>query len=96
MARDKKYPQDGTRIIKRYRNRKLYDTVASKYINIDSLLEMPENSFTVIDSDSGKVMTDDILISALADFYSNNHEVFALVKSDLIGKVKKIKEEKTL
>lgn len=48
-----------TRLIKRYGNRKLYDTKASRYVTLDSIAEMvrAEEDLRVIDNDSGEDLT---------------------------------------
>ena len=48
-----------TRLIKRYGNRKLYDTKASRYVTLDSIAEMvrAEDDLRVIDNDSGEDLT---------------------------------------
>ncbi len=50
-------------LIKRYRNRKLYDTAGKKYITLQDIAEMiPENNdIRVIDNDSGEDITRHIL-----------------------------------
>ncbi len=48
-----------TRLIKRYGNRKLYDTKASRYVTLDAIAEMvrAEEDLRVIDNDSGEDLT---------------------------------------
>ena len=56
------------KIIKRYQNRKLYDTVKSKYITLKDVIQMVKTNeeFTVIDRHNREI-TQRILLSALAE-----------------------------
>jgi len=49
----------GLRLIKRYANRKMYDTQASRYVTLDNIAEMVRSSdeVRIIDNDSGEDLT---------------------------------------
>ena len=55
--------------IKKYPNRRLYDTSQSKYINMDSILQMIQRheDFEIIDSKSGEDQTKSILLQIISD-----------------------------
>lgn len=57
------------RKIKRYKNRKLYDTVNSAYINLSDLLVFIKNGedILVINSDTNTDITAEILLRAFVD-----------------------------
>jgi len=48
-----------TRLIKRYGNRKMYDTQASRYVTLDNVAEMVRNGddLRIVDNDSGEDLT---------------------------------------
>ncbi len=56
-------------IIKKYPNRRLYDTEKSKYVNLDYLLELIKShkDFQVIDSKSGDDQTKAILLQIITE-----------------------------
>ena len=56
------------RIIKRYNNRKLYDTSQSKYVTIDDIKELVNEDidFQIIDNSSKKDLTKRLLLVALS------------------------------
>lgn len=87
MSRTKKYGQNGPRVIVRYKNRKLYDTRESAYITMSDLLQMHEDSYTVLEKETGKDITNEMIVSALAGHYIANPQAFAQVKTDLLAKV---------
>lgn len=55
--------------IKKYPNRRLYDTSQSKYVNLDYLLELIQKheDFEVVDSKSGEDQTKAILLQIISD-----------------------------
>ncbi len=55
--------------IKKYPNRRLYDTEGSKYVNLDYLLELVKahKDFEVIDSKSGEDQTKSILLQIITE-----------------------------
>ena len=59
-------PTDGPRIVKKYGNRRLYDTRASRYINLDELLDLiGTEEVKVLDAASGEDLTERTLTHAL-------------------------------
>jgi len=60
-------PQTGTRVVKKYGNRRLYDTRDSCYINLDELLDLfsAEEELRVLDAMSGEDLTERTLRHAL-------------------------------
>ena len=59
-------PPSGPRIVKRYGNRRLYDTRASRYINLDELLDLVgAEDVSVLDAASGEDLTERTLTQAL-------------------------------
>lgn len=55
--------------IKKYPNRRLYDTSQSKYVNLDYLLKLVQDhqDFEVVDSKSGEDHTKAILLQIISD-----------------------------
>lgn len=60
--------------IKKYANRKLYDTDTSKYITLKEILAMPKGSFEIVDNATKEVITNNTLMSALL-VYANSDQV---------------------
>ncbi len=58
---------DGKRVIKRYSNRRLYDTRASRYIAISEIGLMDRGSFVVVDAKDGRDLTDVAITQLAAD-----------------------------
>jgi polyhydroxyalkanoate synthesis repressor PhaR len=59
-------PTGGPRIVKKYGNRRLYDTRDSRYINLDELLELlTAEEVSVLDAASGEDLTERTLAHAL-------------------------------
>lgn len=67
------------RIIKKYPNRRLYDTEESCYIKLIEIKEMIENgiSIKVIDSTSEEEITRSILLQIILEQESNNQPLFS-------------------
>lgn len=55
--------------IKKYPNRRLYDTEQSKYVNLDYILELIQDlkDFEVVDSKTGEDQTKSILIQIISE-----------------------------
>ncbi len=68
MAGSKK-GKDGPTVIKKYANRRLYDTGRSSYVTLDDLCEMvqEEHDFVVVDAKSGKDITRSVLTQIIVD-----------------------------
>lgn len=60
-------PGDVPRVIKRYANRKLYDTVSRRFTTLDELARLVESGTRVVvrDHDSGEDRTQDVLSQVL-------------------------------
>jgi polyhydroxyalkanoate synthesis repressor PhaR len=67
-----------TRIIKRYRNRRLYDTLQKKTIKLQDLARLVKEgvSFEVIDNATGKDVTISVLSRILSDAWSEDKKNF--------------------
>lgn len=63
-------------IIKKYANRRLYDTGRSSYVTLDDLCEMVKegHDFVVKDAKSGKDITRSVLTQIIADQETNSEE----------------------
>ena len=60
-------PPGGGRIIKKYGNRRLYDTRESRYVNQEALLDLfaSEDELRVLDASSGEDLTERVLAQAI-------------------------------
>ena len=69
MAKSKKNIQDGPITIKKYANRRLYNTQTSNYITLDFLAEMTRNDedFVVVDAKTGEDITHNVLTQIIVD-----------------------------
>jgi len=67
------------RIIKKYPNRRLYDTKDSKYITLEdiAILVSESKKFVVIDSKTGKELTKSILLQIIIDKEQNSDSIFS-------------------
>ncbi|GGD93859.1 polyhydroxyalkanoate synthesis repressor PhaR [Tsuneonella deserti] len=67
---------DGATIIKKYANRRLYNTASSSYITLDDLARMTREGvdFKVIDAKSGEDITHTILTQIIMDAESSRGE----------------------
>lgn len=56
-------------VIKKYPNRRLYDTTQSKYVNLDFVLKLIEEhkEFTVVDSKTGDDLTKSLLLQIITE-----------------------------
>lgn len=61
--------KDGPTIIKKYANRRLYDTGRSSYVTLDDLCEMVQegHEFVVLDAKSGEDLTRSVLTQIIVD-----------------------------
>ena len=71
---------EATRIIKKYHNRRLYDTEESHYIKLSDLYEMIKNGtrFRVMEADSQKDITHTILLQILTELETKQSEVLTV------------------
>ena len=67
------------RIIKKYPNRRLYDTKDSKYITLEDvgILVSKNQEFVVIDNKTGKELTKKILLQIIIDKEQNSVSIFS-------------------
>lgn len=59
--------QPGLRIVKKYGNRRLYDTRGSRYVNLEELVDLfsDDDEVKVLDASSGRDLTEKTLRQAL-------------------------------
>ena len=69
MARSKSSNESGTIVIKKYANRRLYDTETSSYITLDLLSKMTREGrdFVVVDAKSGEDITHNVLTQIIME-----------------------------
>jgi len=69
MAKSKKKDLDGPITIKKYANRRLYNTQTSNYITLDFLAEMTREDidFVVVDAKTGEDITHNVLTQIIVD-----------------------------
>ena len=74
-SKDSKTPQ---RVIKKYPNRRLYDTDTSTYITLAEIkrLVMDSEAFAVVDAKSGEDITRNILLQIILEEESNGSPMF--------------------
>jgi polyhydroxyalkanoate synthesis repressor PhaR len=70
---------DQQRIIKKYPNRRLYDTTESRYIAFKDLCRLAthETPFSVIESTSGRDVTRRVLVQLIADLETRGQVVLS-------------------
>ena len=78
-------PASGTRVVKKYGNRRLYDARDSRYINLEELVDLfaAEEELRVLDAVSGEDLTDKILRQAVLSEEGKRRGV-SLVPPDLL------------
>ncbi len=71
--------EDNIRIIKKYPNRRIYDTHLSQYIKIDDIRDMilEGTDFKVIDSNNKKDLTRSVLLQIILEQESDNNPLFS-------------------
>lgn len=70
------------RVIKKYKNRKLYDPVLSEYISNDDILQMVRSNteFKVIQNETNENVTKTVLLSALKSLTDiSENEIIAFI-----------------
>ena len=77
MARSASKESDGIVIIKKYANRRLYNTQSSKYITLDFLADLTrkEVDFKVVDAKTDDDITHNILTQIIMDEESNGQQM---------------------
>jgi len=83
--RDSK-PENHTRLIKKYPNRRLYDTKTSSYITLADVKQMvlKQEEFQVVDAKSGDDLTRQILLQIILEEESGGMPMFS---SDLLSQM---------
>ncbi len=68
-----------SRVIKKYPNRRLYDTAASRYITLNDVRELVFNGtpFAVIENKTGATRTRSILLQVIADLEQRGEPVMS-------------------
>ena len=69
MARNKNQQDDGSVVIKKYANRRLYNTATSNYVTLDHLAQMVKDGveFVVFDAKSGDDITRSVLTQIIVE-----------------------------
>lgn len=77
MAKTKKGDPDGPITIKKYANRRLYNTQTSNYITLDFLAEMTRSDidFVVVDAKTGNDITHNVLTQIIVDEESSGQNM---------------------
>ena len=67
-------------VIRKYANRRLYDTNASRYVTIDDLKLMVKNSldFRVVDAKNGQDLTRFTLVQIILEIESEGHKLLPI------------------
>ncbi len=70
-----KQKTNGVRILRKYTNRRLYDTSRSCYVTLEDVKELVLNSepFQVLDSKSGQDLTRNILMQIISEQEAEGH-----------------------
>jgi polyhydroxyalkanoate synthesis repressor PhaR len=70
--------EDDVRVIKKYPNRRIYDTQYSKYIKVEDIRDMivEGESFVVLDSKTGKDVTRSVLLQLIIEQESEKNPLF--------------------
>ena len=73
-----KKSDDDVRVIKKYPNRRIYDTQDSKYIKVEDIRDMivDGESFVVLDSKTGKDVTRSVLLQLIIEQESEKNPLF--------------------
>ena len=76
MAKKKKEPSDRI-VVKRYGNRRLYNTETRGYVNYQDLIKLARagDNFQVIDSKTKEDVTKAVLIQLILEEEKNNHNI---------------------
>src|SRR3954463_14348305 len=79
-------PENPTRLIKKYPNRRLYDTRTSSYITLADVKQMvlKQDDFQVVDAKSGDDLTRQILLQIILEEESAGSPLFS---SDLLSQL---------
>jgi polyhydroxyalkanoate synthesis repressor PhaR len=79
MQSKKAQASTGTRVIKKYPNRRLYDTAASAYITLADVKQfvMKREAFQVLDAKTGDDLTRSILLQIILEEEANGSPMFS-------------------
>ncbi|PSJ38646.1 polyhydroxyalkanoate synthesis repressor PhaR [Zobellella taiwanensis] len=79
-------PQDNVRIIKKYPNRRLYDSHTSSHVTLADIrrLVQEEESFQVVDAKTGEDLTRSILLQIIQEAESDGDPIFS---SDMLKNI---------
>ncbi len=79
-------PSDSTRIVKKYPNRRLYDTQTSSYITLSDVkqLVLANEAFKVVDAKSGEELTRSILLQIILEEESGGLPMFS---ADMLAQI---------
>lgn len=85
MAKTKRGPNEPT-VIKKYANRRLYDTGRSSYVTLDDLCEMVKDGydFVVYDAKSGEDITRSVLTQIIVDQEAKGGENGGLLPTNFL------------
>src|SRR5262249_60878187 len=85
----KKRGKDEPTIIKKYANRRLYDTGRSSYVTLDDLCEMVKDGydFVVYDAKSGEDITRSVLTQIIAEKETTGGEAGGLLPTGFLRKL---------
>lgn len=75
---------DNKTVIVKYQNRKHYNVLTSKYVNLTKILALGIDNFVVIDHKTKLDITFETIISALSTHFYNNPKEFARVKPNIV------------
>lgn len=77
MAKSKKKDQEGPITIKKYANRRLYNTQTSNYITLDFLADMTRDDvdFVVVDAKTGEDITHNVLTQIIVEEENNGQNM---------------------
>jgi len=86
MPKIKGLPMSDTRIIKKYPNRRLYDTVESRYITLDDIRKLVTDKveFVVIDKKTEEDITRTILLQVISE---QEHTGNPMMSQDFLSQV---------
>lgn len=67
-----------TRLIKKYKNRRLYDTEISQYITVEQLQKYVVDGidFKIEDSETGKDLTNSVLLQIIVEMEAGQNAIF--------------------
>ncbi len=70
----------GQVLIKKYSNRRLYDTSTSSYINLSDLCKLVKNNedFKVVDAKTNKDLTRSVLVQIILDYETQGYELLPI------------------